>query len=194
MDCKNCQLSIEAYLSRTLSAPERTDLESHMAACAECRQELEAMRRLDASLSTRPLRMPPVDFTHSVLARIRRENVPAKADHWWVQILAYAASLAAVGFDLSRAPIRYPWAFLSEGMARMRAQLGSLKEPLIPDEPFAPAEAFGETLRSLFSRVDASLGPVAALRLPDIDIGLPEANAVMLLLVLTCVLYVCFSD
>jgi len=50
MDCKQISILLNAFADRELSKSDQTLVESHIAECADCRAELEDIRRLDATI------------------------------------------------------------------------------------------------------------------------------------------------
>jgi anti-sigma factor RsiW len=103
MRCEEYQTWFAEYLARALPAPQRRELEDHLAICSACRQDLEAERRLDQLLAAQPLAQPPPDFTLQVLARLQRERAPAPGlGRWLLNGLPYAASAAALLAGLNR--------------------------------------------------------------------------------------------
>lgn len=89
MTCGNARL--EEYLDGELAAADRAPLEAHLESCADCRAELERLRKLEALLRRVPAGAPPdADrFLADLRARSRRP-VP------W-RFLAAAAALLAAG-------------------------------------------------------------------------------------------------
>jgi anti-sigma factor RsiW len=82
---------LNQFLDQQLAPSERDAAQAHLAACAECRAELGALKRVMttlASLTPEPL---PIELTPRVLAQIK----PAQRA-WWVDALIVAETVAAI--------------------------------------------------------------------------------------------------
>lgn len=58
MNCDDTKAQLVDYLSRQLSAPEHEALAAHLAGCAECREELQAVERVWHTLGSVPVPEP----------------------------------------------------------------------------------------------------------------------------------------
>ena len=58
MNCDDTKAQLVDYLSRQLSAPEHEALVTHLASCAECREELQAVERVWHTLGQAPVPEP----------------------------------------------------------------------------------------------------------------------------------------
>ena len=184
MNCQTCQLLMDDYLNNSLGIDRKTAIDTHLATCPECRQELEVLRKLESVLSARPLKMPPANFTRRALAHVRRHPEPVKNNAWIAQILGYTASLSALAFGLKTWFDRDLWTFLSGNLAHTLAWVK------LPETTPASAIDITGTLRTL-----TTLSEDWQLSLPTLQIpGLLEVNAVAILLALTWALYVSFSE
>ena len=107
-------LSLET-LARLVDEPADPEEAAHLAACAECQAELEALREQTADLANLPDLEPPPDIWPAIAARLREEGLlrePRRAGgaSW----LRFAASLAlflaggAAGFAVRGAPASEP--------------------------------------------------------------------------------------
>lgn len=67
-------LKLEA-LARLVDEASDPDETAHLAACEECRQELEALREQTEALGTLPKLMPPPDAWPEIQERLRREGL-----------------------------------------------------------------------------------------------------------------------
>jgi anti-sigma factor RsiW len=109
MRCEVVKKSLDLYLAQTLAPAHRDDVESHLASCAACREQLERLRQL-AAVFAADLRIPPVPagFRDRVMSRtqdrmFRRTAIdrPARSLRaWWASLpvpmrVGWAASLAA---------------------------------------------------------------------------------------------------
>lgn len=178
MRCDEFQTWFTDYLSQALPAPQRRELEDHLALCPSCRQDLEAERRLDQMLAAQPLAPPPPDFTLQVLARTHREGAAVpNLGKWLLNGLPYTASAAALLVGLNRVFGALP--------ARVREAL----------EPSLWGKAQTSVLQK-FAALD-SLGGETSIALPANL--LPEINpllsfSVLALLTLTLALYLSLAE
>lgn len=72
MCCETIQ--IQAYIDRQLSAEETRAVETHLAWCAACRQELALLRRVDDALRAWPVQPEANDLTARIMAQVRVEQ------------------------------------------------------------------------------------------------------------------------
>jgi predicted anti-sigma-YlaC factor YlaD len=81
------------YLDGVLSAPDREDVERHLADCEACRRALDVRQRIAGAAADLPDFEIPGDFTARIMAQVseRPAYVPKKA----VRIFAWAAAAAA---------------------------------------------------------------------------------------------------
>lgn len=87
------QSKLQDYLEQSLSDAERRELESHLAECAECQQELNTLKDLVQCLETLPELEPPSDLSISIMAQVH--TLPVKESYWdkvkgWLPKLGYA--------------------------------------------------------------------------------------------------------
>lgn len=61
--------NLSAYLDGELTAPHRTELENHLAACQDCRRELESLRRASTRFRAEGTRRAPPGLEGEVLGR-----------------------------------------------------------------------------------------------------------------------------
>jgi anti-sigma-K factor RskA len=114
-----------AYALGVASEAERREFEAHLATCAECRQELAEIRRVnDALAMAPPAATPPAHLRRRIVDAARgdrraRSSGPSTLP-WW---LAAAASIAAVFFGAQ-------WWNVNWELTEMRAELASTRERL----------------------------------------------------------------
>ncbi|MCE9580929.1 MAG: zf-HC2 domain-containing protein [Planctomycetes bacterium] len=75
----NCQDAIERlseYLDRALPQGEASAVESHLASCAACREELDELRKAIDAVKTLPKVRAPKNFAAGVMVAIRAEAPP----------------------------------------------------------------------------------------------------------------------
>jgi len=82
---------LDALLDEQLAPGERADAHTHLAACADCRAELDARRQLFATLDALADEPLAVDLAPRVLAQI--ESAPRA---WWIAALTVAEMAAAI--------------------------------------------------------------------------------------------------
>jgi hypothetical protein len=85
---------ISAYLDQQVTAEEKQFFELHLAACADCRAQLEATRSLVAALKAMPAVKAPRSF---VLPREMAKQ-PKRSIFAWYPTLRLATALAAIAF------------------------------------------------------------------------------------------------
>ncbi len=73
MHCERAQEFFSDYLERTLDRPMTVALDAHMAACASCREEVDALQAMFRSLDAVPEITPPWDGAQQVIQRLREE-------------------------------------------------------------------------------------------------------------------------
>jgi len=95
-----------AYAADALDAEERDRFERHLAACADCRQEVAELRATTARLAGAAYEQPPAALRTRVLDEVgRTRQLPPVTDHnvvsmtrrrWWRQPASAAAALLLV--------------------------------------------------------------------------------------------------
>ena len=85
---------ISAYLDQQVTAEEQQFFERHIAACADCRAQLEATRSMVAALKAMPVVKAPRSF---VLPREMAKQ-PKRSIFAWYPTLRLATALAAIAF------------------------------------------------------------------------------------------------
>lgn len=74
MQCDRAQEFFSDYLERTLDRPMTVALESHLAGCASCRAEIEALQAICFALDSVPEVEPPADGAWQVMSHLRAER------------------------------------------------------------------------------------------------------------------------
>ncbi|MCH8346450.1 MAG: zf-HC2 domain-containing protein, partial [Chloroflexi bacterium] len=82
---------LSAYIDGELDASAAERLESHLAECGRCRQEMEQLRATIAALQELPAVEPPRSFTLSPERAALRPRMPVASP------LAFGARIAAAG-------------------------------------------------------------------------------------------------
>jgi anti-sigma factor RsiW len=78
MKCPEARELLSALLDDALSASERQAIEAHLAACAECRRELEALRGTVTLLGRLPPVHAPAGFVDRVMDQAYRPSWPRR--------------------------------------------------------------------------------------------------------------------
>ena len=78
MQCERAQEFFSDYLERTLDRPMTVSLESHLAGCSFCREEMESLRDVVLSMEVAPRIEAPADGAWEVLCRLHRHQ----AEQW----------------------------------------------------------------------------------------------------------------
>ena len=78
MQCDRAQEFFSDYLERTLDRPMTVALEAHLAGCAGCREDIEALQATFYALDSVPEVEPPRDGAWQVMAQIRK----VRAEQW----------------------------------------------------------------------------------------------------------------
>ncbi len=108
MRCKKVGEQLSAYLDGQLTAADREAVRSHLAGCARCRAELDALDRTAYAVADLQRVQAPADLRDSVLAKL--DGVaPAEAHppRWRVYWGAAAAVVFAVVVMLLATPLAY---------------------------------------------------------------------------------------
>jgi anti-sigma factor RsiW len=99
MKCNEIQARLSEYLDGALRAEEAVALEEHMAQCAACKRELEALRRTVQAVGELPRCAAPAGFRDKVVQRIRAESAVEarpRVVYFWPRLAAVAAMLLVV--------------------------------------------------------------------------------------------------
>jgi anti-sigma factor RsiW len=95
MDCKRNREELSAYVDGELAPAARSELESHIQACASCRAEVAAHDRLEEAFASLREVTPPGDFEARFWARVAREREAAAEPAGWRRWLTWPRALAA---------------------------------------------------------------------------------------------------
>jgi hypothetical protein len=107
MSCQEINGRLDDYVDGSLSPDERGRVEEHLAGCAACREELEALRGLlDSAAGLAREIEPGHDLWPSIEGRLARAEPAVARGGWrsqaWVGLAAAAALVAAVTIQVSR--------------------------------------------------------------------------------------------
>lgn len=102
-NCRDIQWDLSAYLDGELTSPQRIEVETHLASCARCQQELSEMKRLLTDVVTLPKLQPPPRFLADVRRKIARGDEP-EAPTWgdyvfrplWLKVPLEVAALVVI--------------------------------------------------------------------------------------------------
>jgi predicted anti-sigma-YlaC factor YlaD len=176
--------TLDLYLDQALDAPTRAAVESHLATCAVCRAELDALHGLFAALAALPPEPLPADLAGPVLRRIAGAPVPARSRAWPAGH-PYAITLLAVQIVLAGLLVAWYGPALTSAAA---VELAALPRPALPDLSASLAwlegwlAMLGTILSGLIPAEDAlRAGPLAGLSAAQSAIGLAALGLVWLL-------------
>lgn len=126
MNCNECKENLNAYLDGELAAAQAGEMANHIAACAVCARELEALRKLCVGVAALPRATVPDSFLTGVRAKIAADQASpfsTRAREWlrelflpewnWPKVPAFATALVLltavsifyVGRDSARPPM-----------------------------------------------------------------------------------------
>ncbi len=95
MDCAHTRRLAQAYVDRELDVTASLALEEHLAACGDCRQHHEALRRVRAAVGDSVgLQPAPAGLRQRIKVRLRAEARGALP--WWRRAPAFVAVPAAL--------------------------------------------------------------------------------------------------
>ena len=99
-ECTHCRERFSDYLDGLLAAPERQELDAHLAGCAECRRELDLWRATVQAVGELPRRGAPQGFGARVMEGLEAQGAQAPARprvrSLWLRAMAVAAMLLVV--------------------------------------------------------------------------------------------------
>ena len=94
MTCQELDDRLDGWVDRTLPEEQRLEVEAHLAACPECREQERRLRRLLSHASALPRSVsPPRDLWPGISRRIERGRVWSRGS--WQPVLAVAAAVVA---------------------------------------------------------------------------------------------------
>lgn len=150
MNCEETKAQLVDYLSRQLSAPEHEALAAHLAGCADCRDELQAVERVWHTLGQAPVPAPGPQARPAFYAMLAsfKEELETTPDYslwglWaWLRALpiprpalrlAYSLGLLAMGvlggYWLNSGP--KPAAADQQQLAALAAQVGEMRQMML---------------------------------------------------------------
>ena len=110
MSCAEFAADLSAWIDRELPAARAAALEAHVAACAACGAQLQALRRADGELRALPLREMPPGALAEVLRRAARGThgevgrAPVSRGRLLRWVAAPAAAAAGLALYLATRP------------------------------------------------------------------------------------------
>ena len=101
--CQDIQAELSAYVDGELSSALRAEIETHLASCPRCQQELSELRTLAVGMAALPKLQPPPRFLANVRRKIARGDRPEPMtwqDYlfrpFWLKVPLEMAALIAV--------------------------------------------------------------------------------------------------
>lgn len=116
MNCRETRELLSEYLDQRLASRQSTALKEHLAACRDCREELEALRRTVSLLGALDEIEPSPGFASEVERRIERGRWRSRLRAWFVDPIAIkvplevmaVASIAIIAFQITKSPLLEP--------------------------------------------------------------------------------------
>ncbi len=94
MTCQELDDRLDGWVDHSLPEEQRLEVEAHLAACPECREQERRLRRLLSHASALPRSVsPPRDLWPGISRRIERGRVWSRGS--WQPVLAVAAAVVA---------------------------------------------------------------------------------------------------
>jgi anti-sigma factor RsiW len=136
-------MQLSALLDDALSVPEHQALEAHLAACAECRRELEQLRGTVALLGRLPPVHAPAGFVDRVMGEAYRPPWPKRLRDALFRPLRVKLPLEAAAVLLVGVSALYVYQRAPEvqQLARQESPVPRPASPVAPAQPPAPAAA-----------------------------------------------------
>lgn len=180
MQCDRAQEFFSDYLEKMLDRPMTVALESHLAGCADCREEIETLQHVFMKLETLPEVEVPVDGAWQVLARLRSE----RAEQWeaerkrmpsflgWLRSLHPArvamasglATLVVAGVAWTSGPLVQWMGFIAPPGNRP-----ALSPPVV-DTPVAPVSISYGPVTAEGQQVNFRIAPTAGISDPVVQV------------------------
>jgi anti-sigma factor RsiW len=140
---------ISAFLDGALAGPDLARADAHLASCAACRRELDALRHMKLVLSSAPRRTMPAELALSLERRLVSGSSPWKTltkRGFWVPVGAVAAAALTVGLWMhqARTADELPLEPLLAAHARYSA------EALVPEDNLV-ASNYSDQLNTIYS-------------------------------------------
>jgi len=138
-----------------LGAPRvEPELEAHLAGCARCREELDALRRTLALVDSELHQLVAVEPSPDLAARIRRATADVEEQAtgrpvWLWPALAAAAVLLLAFVVLTRRQVSHPAVATVESPVPLATQTPQLPGPTTPERAPTPVLAAAATARAV---------------------------------------------
>lgn len=174
MNCATARRFFSSCWDDELTRAERESFERHLAACASCRADYEALAHTLEAVAELPRAEAPPDFVQRALAAARRASpapdvLPRPAPRW-VTVTASAAVIALavlVGYHLGSRPHPQAPASVAERAAApavpaqgTSAPASGAQEATGPGAPLAAGENVPESIFDHSADVELVLDPV----------------------------------
>jgi anti-sigma factor RsiW len=140
---------ISAFLDGALAAADRTRVDAHLASCAPCSRELDALRHMKLVLSSAPRKTMPAELALSLERRLVAGSSFWKSltkPAFWIPVGAVAGAVLTVGLWMrqARAADELPLEPLLAAHARYSA------EALVPEGNLV-ASNYSDQLNTIYS-------------------------------------------
>jgi hypothetical protein len=177
-----CERYEDALTEAAAGAPPAAGLESHLAVCARCRQELEELRRTLALVDSDLRQLVAVEPSPELAVRIRRAAAEAGPQAtsrpvWlWPALAAAAALMLAVAFLARREPSQTQVATAESRVPQPTTSPESANK--IPSAPEGPRAVTARPVPPDHARAADTRRPVAPSE-PEIIVPPGEAEALL---------------
>lgn len=113
---------LQELVEEALGGPERAVVDSHLAACARCRAEVDELRSLYVALSALPRFEPTAGFADRVMRHVRVRQPALAAAAAWIERVAprstrgWAAAAAVLALPVIGATVLVGWLLSQPGV------------------------------------------------------------------------------
>jgi len=137
MNCKDVEALISEYIESTCDEVRRRAVETHLASCAACRAEADALKAVVKEVSALPSLEVPLGFSNRVMAEIREKSV--KPRFWEGFFVSFKVPVRALTLLLVAGLAVYLYRenpLIREEMSSMAPPVPSVPEPKADEKMF----------------------------------------------------------